>query len=105
MNWLQAYEVIACGALFAACVGFNLGAHQLPRLARICTALLGLSALVRCAGLIAKYAGITNLSRETIAAADGNIPLFTAVLLAAVVWQQIRDRVGNDDERGSADAR
>ena len=105
MNWLQAYEVVACGALFAACVWFNLGLHQLPQIARICTALLGLSAVVRGAGLIAKYAGINNLSRETIAAADGNIPLLMAALLCVQVWQQIRDRVGNDDERGSADAR
>jgi hypothetical protein len=104
MNWMQAYEIGACIILFCACVTFNAGAHQLPRLARMCTALLGLSALVRGAALIAKYAGIDNLSRTTIAAADGNIPLLTAVLLGSIVWQQIKARIV-DECGNSSDAR
>jgi len=102
---MQIYEVIACGVLFVACVAFNLGSHQLPRLGRICTALLGLSALVRGAGLVAKLAGIGNLSRETIAAADGNIPMLTAVVLASIVWQQIMARTGDYSCGNSSDAR
>lgn len=93
MNWMQAYEVLACGALFFACVAFNLVLHDMPRVARMCTALLGLSALVRGAALIAKFAGMPNLSSDTIAAADGNIPLFTAVVLASIVWHQIKSRI------------
>ena len=104
MNWMQAYEVGACVVLFFACIVFNAGSHNLPRVARMCTALLGLSALVRGAALIAKFAGLSNLSKATIAAADGNIPLLTAVLLASIVWQQIRARIV-DECGNSSDAR
>lgn len=106
MNWMQAYEVGACVLLFFACVSFNLGVHVMPRLTRICTTLLGISAIVRGAGLVAKYAELTNLSKATIAAADGNIPLLTAVALASIVWHQIKCRTQqNECERGSSDAR
>ena len=106
MNWMQSYEIFACVMLGVACILFNMALHQMPRVARMCTALLGLSALVRAAGLIAKYAGIANLSRETIAAADGNIPILTAVLIGSILWHQIKSRAIQDDyERGSSDAR
>lgn len=83
---------------------FNLVLHEMPRVARMCTAMLGLSALVRGASLIAKFAGLTNLSKATIAAADGNIPMLTAVLLASIVWHQIKARI-YDECGNSSDAR
>lgn len=92
MNWMQWYEVIACIALACSCLAFNIAMHSLPRVARICTALLGLSALIRGASLFAKFEGIANLSRDTITAANNNIPILTAIVLASIVWQQIRNR-------------
>ena len=107
MNWMQAYEVIACGALAMCCVAFNLAMHSTPRVTRMCIALLGVSSLIRCGALIAKYAGIASVGKPLAAAADGNIPILTAIVLASIVWQQIRARVVRDDdyERGSSDAR
>lgn len=96
MNWMQAYEVIACGALAVCCVAFNLAIHSIPRVARMCIALLGVSALIRGGSLVAKYAGIVSVSKPLAAAADGNIPLLTAIVLASIVWQQIRNRTKSE---------
>lgn len=105
MNWMQAYEIGACIVLFGSCLWFVMAMRHLPKVARVCTMLLGASALIRGAALIAKYAGLANLSKATIAAADGNIPLMTAVVLASIVWQQIRQRIGVDHCGDSSDAR
>lgn len=96
MNWMQAYEILACAVLFLACISFNASMRGMPNMAKICTALLALSALVRGAGLIAKASGMSNLSKTTIAAADGNIPMLTAALLCVLVWRQIKFRTAEN---------
>lgn len=92
MNWMQAYEIFACGALAVCCVVFNLAMHKLPTITRALIALLGVSALIRCGALVAKYAGIMSVSKPLSAAADGNIPLLAALVLTSIVVHQVRAR-------------
>jgi len=106
LNWMQWYELIGCLALIAVCLRI-ISLHEMPRPTRWFALILGISGIVRCGALVAKYSDTPNLEKAIIAIAAGHIPLMTAALLASIVWQQIRARVVVDDnyERGSSDAR
>ena len=106
LNWMQWYELAGCAALIAVCLRI-ISLHEMPKPTRWFALILGISGIVRCGALVAKYSDTPNLSKTLIAIVAGNIPLMTAALLASIVWQQIRARVVRDDdyERGSSDAR
>ena len=106
LNWMQWHELAGCVALIAVCLRI-ISLHEMPKPTRWFALILGISGIVRCGALVAKYSDTPNLSKTIIAVAAGNIPLMAAALLASIVWQQIRTRVVIEDnyERGSSDAR
>lgn len=89
MNWLQAYEVAACGVLLIVCWVCNarIGAYWLTRTS---IALLGVSAAIRMGALVTKYAEVESVSRTISLAADSSIPLMAAIAIGSIVWHRIR---------------
>jgi len=104
MNWLQWYELAGCVALIAACLRI-IRLHDMPQPTRWFALLLGVSGIIRCGALVAKYSDTPNLSKTIIAIAAVNIPLLTAALLASIVLQQIKARTGDYSCGNSSDAR
>ncbi len=103
LNWMQWYELAGCVALIAVCLRI-ISLHDMPKPTRWFALILGVSGLIRCGALVAKYSDTPNLSKTIVAIAAGNIPLMTAALLASIVWQQIRARIV-DECGNSSDAR
>jgi hypothetical protein len=89
MNWMQLYEVAACAALAICCVAYNVAMCRQLWITRVAIMCLGVSALIRGAALVSKYAGLDMLDKTISAAADSNIPLMTALVLGSIVWQRI----------------
>ncbi len=103
LNWMQWYELAGCVALIAACLRI-IRLQSMPQITRLVALALGVSGIIRCGALVAKYSDTPNLSKTIVAIAAGNIPLMTAALLASIVWQQIRARIV-DECGNSSDAR
>lgn len=103
LNWMQWYELAGCVALVAVCLRI-ISLYEMPKPTRWFALILGISGIVRCGALVAKYSELPNLSKILIAIAASNIPLMAAALLASIVWQQIKARIG-DECGNSSDAR
>ena len=108
MSWVQNYEIVACAALGICCIVCNVKLRRSLWVTRLSLAMLGASAIVRGAALLAAYNGTESLSNAVVRATGANIELMAAIVIGSIAWQkiQLRLKLSKHEKMGhSSDAR